>query len=205
MSAKDLKSNPCSVCYWLRSMLPVSPFIKSLFYKISLFIYHHSSMKRGGRGGWHFTRHPSSSDAFFLSSFVSLLPYFIRFHFICEHCKYFPSSTNIQHTPHSFLHHQSSWSCNSISSIHQAQAALINKHFESTPQHHAELKMSPLCLCHYLSLCWQSAIRCRAGGTTITIDITVRFCTVICARVCVCVYWKWTEVIDDCWLSPWQF
>lgn len=33
------------------------------------------------------------------------------------------------------------------------QPALINKHSESTPQHRTGLKMSPLCLCQYLSLC----------------------------------------------------
>lgn len=43
------------------------------------------------------------------------------------------------------------------------QPALINKHSESTPQHRTGLKMSPLCLCQYLSLCWRSRIRLRGG------------------------------------------
>ena len=61
------------------------------------------------------------------------------------------------------LHNYNSWGYNNISSVHQAQPALINKHFESTLQHRTELKMSPLCLCQYLSPCWQSYIRFRGG------------------------------------------
>lgn len=69
----------------------------------------------------------------------------------------------LQHVSLLSLNNSNSWSHNNISLIHQAQPALINKHFESTPQHRTELKMSPLCLCQYLSLCWQSYIRLRGG------------------------------------------
>lgn len=54
-----------------------------------------------------------------------------------------------------------SWGYNSTSSIHQALLALINKHFESTPQPCAQLQMSPFCLCQYLSPCWRSYIRLK--------------------------------------------
>lgn len=76
------------------------------------------------------------------------------------------------------LNNSTSWSYNNISLIHQGQPALINKHFESTPQHHTEVKMSPLCLCQYLSPCWQSYIRLRGYYN--------RF-----HNAFVCVLWMW--------------
>lgn len=69
---------------------------------------------------------------------------------LCRRCLHF--TTSRWNSPNN----QDSWSYNNISLVHQAQPALINKHFEATPQHRDELKMSPLCLCQYLSLCWQS-------------------------------------------------
>lgn len=118
--------------------------------------------KGGERGRWS-SRDREKKDGEVLSTRLShkaLPPRRPLAPFLCCFCSIVVQ--NISHLAPS-LRNSTGWGYNNISPIHQAQPALINKHFESTPQHRTKLKMSPLCLCQYLSLCWQSYLRLRGG------------------------------------------